>query len=79
MSTVIFDDYGLAISKDKGRFYLIYNAGAYGIAMREDPISDEEAAQIMSGPRAAMQVVRDVQRRLAEKGVRQSASNAPRF
>jgi hypothetical protein len=75
MSTVIFEDYGLAISKDEQGYYVVYNASDGGIAMREDPITEDEAAQIMTGPRHATKVLLAVQRRLTHTGVHPYKSN----
>jgi hypothetical protein len=68
MSTIIFEDYGLAVSRDSEGYYLIYNAGSHGMAMREDPISDDEATEVMAGPREATKVLIALQRRVAEGG-----------
>jgi hypothetical protein len=75
MSTVIFEDYGLAISEDDQGYYVVYNASDGGVAMREDPITKDEAAQIMAGPRHASRVLLAVQGRLVHTGVRPFKTN----
>lgn len=52
-----------------GKFYILYDAGAHLVQMREDEISEEEARQAAIGAEDAVRVLRALQQRLISQGI----------
>lgn len=74
---VVCDLDGVVVLREGGRWFIRYDAGAHQVAMREDAISADEAAQAMTGPEGAMAVLFALQRRLSEAGIDPYAANTP--
>ncbi|GLQ89402.1 hypothetical protein [Dyella flagellata] len=75
MSEVIYDADGLLVSKKGTKFYVKYDVGTHQIAMREDEISEQDAARIMAGPVEANKVLFELQKRLIQSGIDPYVSN----
>jgi hypothetical protein len=68
MEEIVFDGYGLVVSRDDETWFLLYNAGGRGVQMRKDVISLEDALRVMAGPPDATKALLDLQRRSATLG-----------
>lgn len=66
---------GLTIFEEKGRFFVIYDAGAHQVAMRKDEISVEEATLGASGKENAIEMLYRLQKRLLAAGIDPYRSN----
>lgn len=69
MRTKIYDNYGIEIFEEAGRFFIRYDAGAHVVCIRLDEISKEEADEAMQGPREAYRVLLSLQVHLKSEGI----------
>lgn len=63
MNDVIFSNYGVEIIKREGRFLIRYDAGEIVVEVREDEITEEEAAKAQKSEEDAYEVLLACQRR----------------
>jgi hypothetical protein len=71
MERVVFSsvEAGLEVVERGGRLFARYDAGAHVSAWREDEITRDEFAQILSGPEGEYRALIGVQHRLALRGL----------
>lgn len=75
MNDVYFSDFGIELLRRNNALYVRYDAGHFVAQMREDLISEHEAAQAMQSERGAYQILLAIQNRLIASGVDPSVSN----
>lgn len=63
MNDVIFSNYGVEIIKREGRFLIRYDAGEIVVEVREDEITEEEAAKAQKSEKDAYEVLLACQQR----------------
>jgi hypothetical protein len=70
MEAVVFEGFGLVVTKLRDRYFLQYNAGTHGVAMRKEGITKEQAMRVMTGQtHEVTSVLIDLQRRLSSFNV----------
>jgi hypothetical protein len=71
MEAVVFEGFGLVVTKLRDRYFLQYNAGTHGVTMRKDAITKEQAMRVMTGQtHEVTSVLIDIQRRVSGFNVR---------
>jgi len=75
MEEKIFDDGDLVILKRNSRYYIQYDAGAHQVAIREDEITENDAALVMQGEDSATKVLFELQKKLEQSGADPYVSN----
>jgi len=75
MKKKVYEGGNIEIWEECGQFFVRYDAGAHQIALREDPITKEEASLMMSDFNKATKILFAIQKRLEETGVNPYESN----
>lgn len=63
MSDEIFSGFGIEIFKRDGRYFIRYDAGEIAVQIREEEITEEEAAKAQKSEGGAYEVLLACQRR----------------
>lgn len=70
MEAVVYEGFGLVVTKLRDRYFLEYNAGTHGVAMRKDAITKEQAMRVMTGQtHEVTSVLIEIQRRVSSFNV----------
>ena len=75
MNDVYFSDFGIEIIRRNNSLYVRYDVGHFVAKIREDIISEHEAAQAMQSERTAYKILVAIQNRIIASGVDPSVSN----